>query len=513
MRLFKKLFVLLSLVIVLVVSACTSQKEINIEGSMTIAIYKTSITVNTTFVDSEGLLAEQLAKIHLTVADSEEKEVNRKNVTVNAETLVGNAVDVTGLEADTSYTVKLIASLDGDQKTLETKTVKTINNGESAEDPIVISTKADLEAMSKEPSAYYRLDADLDFEGEELSAIFTSSNPFKGHLDGNNHSISNFTLDADTTYSGVFGYIKGATISKLTIKDATFNAARGERYLAALAGKAENAEITDVTVDGISISYSGQTSKTAYIGGLLAWSENSKISNVVVKNMSITTPKARLKVYIGGFVGYNKNSAISNASVEGKMEITVGYSSHTNGLAYIGGFVGLNDSSKGITTAYANVNITVAEIDEYSGYKTHTAYIGGFVAGNSSTVCKLSDCAAIGDITVTLTRSYNVYAGGLYGRLIQGSTVENCVYKPVENGITLTLMADGAEDKALQKAFVGLVGGYQDQYTKLNNVFATLDKFACTPVASEANQITVNTGSVSTDLSKLSDTIKNVINK
>ena len=37
---------------------------------------------------------------------------------------------------------------------LETKTITTINNGESLEDPIVISTKAELEAMSKAPEAF-----------------------------------------------------------------------------------------------------------------------------------------------------------------------------------------------------------------------------------------------------------------------------------------------------------------------------------------------------------------------
>lgn len=514
MRIIKKLFALLSLVIVLVASACSSTKEINIEGSMSILIYKNSITIETKFEDSEdGLLANELAKIHVTVSDSEEKEVSRKIITVDTETLAGASVDVSNLEADSSYTVKLIASLDGNQKTLETKTITTINNGESLEDPIVISTKAELEAMSKEPEAFYRLDADLDFEGEELSAIFNSSNPFKGHLDGNNHTISNVLLDADTTYSGVFGYLKGAKISNLTIKGASFNASRGERYIAALAGKAEGAEINNVTIDGISVNYTGQTSKTAYIGGLISWVENSKISNTVVKNISITTPKARLKVFIGGFVGYNKNSVISNSSSVGTMKITVGYTSNSNGFAYVGGFVGLNDSSKGITTCYSNVNLTVGEVDEYSGNKTHSVYVGGFVGGNSSTVSKISDCLAYGDVTVTLVRSYNVYVGGLFGRLIQGSSIENCAYVPATNGVKLTLMADAVEGKAAQKAYVGLVGGYQDKYTKLTNVFATLDKFACTPVASESNQIIVNSSTISTDLSKLSESITNIIQK
>lgn len=519
MRLLKKIIAILSFIVVLFVVGCTNSKEINISGSMDIDVYKTSITIETTFVDSEdGLLAKEKAKINIIVLDNEQAEITRKNVTikVNGETgeITSTAVDVSSLEADTEYTVKLMASLDGSQKVLEAKTVKTINNGESIEDPIIIETKADFEAMSKEPSAFYKLNADLDYNGEELSAIFNASNKFTGHLDGNGHTISNFDLDVDTTYSGIFGYIKGATITNLKIKGATFDANRGERYIGALAGYAVNSTISNVTIEDIYVKYEGQTSKTFMVGGLVGYAEKTTIENVSVTGLEYNMGKARLKAYVGGLVGHNVNSSINNSSVVGVMNVTIGYTSNSNGLAFIGGFVGLNDSAKGVNSCYAKVNLNVNEIDEYSGNKTHKTFVGGFIGGNSTTVCKVNDCAAIGDITVSVKRSYTVYVGGFVGRFVAGSSAVNCVYKPVENGVTITLMGeDGTkeEDVTVQKAYVGLVVGYTDSQSKLNNVFAYADKFVCTPASATTNQIVVSDSLVSTDLSLLSDTIKNLI--
>ena len=515
MRLLKKMLAVLSFVLVAFIVGCSNNSNINVTGSMEITIFKTSITIDTTFVDCEdGLLASNKVKVNVKVYDNEEAEISKKNITVNSETLVGTAVDVTSLEADTEYTVKLIASLDGNQKVLETKTIKTINNGASLEDPIKIYTKSQFEAMNREPDAYYSLEADLDFEGEELSAIFNSSNKFTGYLEGNGHTISNFKLDADTTYSGVFGYIKGATITNLNLNNAVFNANRGERYIGALVGYAVNSTITNVHADVVSITYKGQTTKTFMIGGLVGWAEKSTVENCSVKNLTFAIDEAKLKGYIGGLVGQNTSSVVENSFVEGNIKAVVSYTSNSNGLAYIGGLIGLNDSAKGVNTCYAKTNITVTELNDYSGKTTHKTFVGGLIGGNATTVCKFNDCAAIGDITVTLEKSNTVYVGGLVGRFIQGSTASNSVYVPAENGITIKLMDENGsvvENVIQQKAYVGLVCGYSDAQSKLENVFAYENKFSYTPSVAENNQITVNEGAVSTDLTNLSDVIKNLI--
>ena len=48
-------------------------------------------------------------------------------------------------------------------------------------------------------------------------------------------------------------------------------------------------------------------------------------------------------------------------------------------------------------------------------------------------------------------------------------------------------------------------------FLRLNNVFVFADKFVCTPASATTNQIVVSDSLVSTDLSLLSDTIKNLI--
>ena len=137
----------------------------------------------------------------------------------------------------------------------------------------------------------------------------------------------------------------------------------------------------------------------------------------------------------------------------------------------------------------------------------------------------MNDCAAIGNITVSIKRSYNVYVGGFAGRLIAGSLAKNCVYVPGEavedesgvvtaDGVKITLMGESGtkeDNVTVQKAYVGLTVGYMDSQSKVDNVFAYADKFACDPQPAETNQIVINDSVVSTDLSKLPDAIKDLI--
>lgn len=507
-----KILTIFSLTLVMILVACGNSVTIDVKGKMEISIYKTSISVATTFQDSEdALLAAGRVKAYVVVVgtvDDEEKEINRKSVDVDTEKLTGTLLNFESLSVGETYTARLVASLDGHQQTLETKTFTTISNGESEDDPILVASLADLMAMSKDKEAYYKLDADIDCADQTMTSIFNSSNIFQGSLDGNGHSISNFSLESNN-YSGLFGSMKNATVKNLTLNNVTYSQSRGDTQLGALAGRAENCTLTNITIKGVNFTHSGTPSKTAHIGGFVGVLKNCKVENITVTEFDLKITRAQLYVYAGGLVGKNEGSSIANCSVEGALDAIVVYPSYENGFVYIGGFIGSNDSSKDIKDSYAIMDLKVTESSNSTGYKTHSSYIGGFIGGNEHAIAKISGCVAIGKMDITLALSYAVHVGGFAGKLVYGSIIKNCAYVPTEEGFAIDLMDPDDEGVIAQTSYVSLTCAYTDTKVNLTNVFATAQKFE---IKGEKNNATVSSAVISTDISSFIEVIQNKIN-
>ncbi|MBD5391018.1 hypothetical protein HDR67_03330 [bacterium] len=407
------------------------------------------------FVDTDEYdLYNGNVKSYVTLSSTGEgaKEITRKDVSITKPTqpeknLSSSKMDFTGLTADTKYSLKLVLSANGSQKTLATKEATTLNNGESENDPILIDNLDKLLGMNKTKDAYYKLTADIDCGGS-LASIFNSGNIFTGHFDGDNHKIYNFKMDSNQ-YTGLFGYVSGATIQNLVLEGVSYDSTRSNTYLGALAGHVKHSTISNITIKDVTISHSGQTTTFGYIGGCVGLAENSVITNCSVTDLSIVTPYARLKMYVGGFVGENKNSKISDCYVSGKIENTISYTSNKDGCLYVGGFSGINDSARGILNCYSLVDITVTEPETVTnvGKETFKLYVGGFNGGNNKDASKFENCASIGDITVQAKHAYFVYVGGFaaYTDDMNISKLDQCVYSPKEKGITATFVAPPAE--------------------------------------------------------------------
>ena len=71
-------------------------------------------------------------------------------------------------------------------------------------------------------SKYVRMTADLDFGGQSIPALGTAAAPFSGVLDGNGHSISNFTLSGADA-QGLVGYLKQGTVQFLKLENCTIS--------------------------------------------------------------------------------------------------------------------------------------------------------------------------------------------------------------------------------------------------------------------------------------------------
>lgn len=450
--------------------------------------------------------------------------------------LSGASVDFTSLTAGNKYTVKLIISSGGNQMTLDTKEVQTIENGESKEDPIIITNLEQLQGMNKSADSYYELGADIDLGGEQLPSIFSSSTFFTGHFDGKGHKISNFTLYANNSYIGLFSYMSGATIENLVIEGVTYDKERSDTYLGVLAGYAKHCNISNVTINNVSLKHGGTGSRTSYVGGLIGLAENCSIRDCEVNQMNLEIKKAQLKVYVGGLIGTNNESSVQQCVVlNSSITASIYYNSYDDGRIYLGGFVGVNDTlTNGIEDCYAETDLTIKENSNStssSGNKTYALYVGGFAGGNVSASAKFKNCATNGKIDVTAEYAYNVYIGGFIASLSTAnlSKLENCLYYPKETGITVVLMPPKAsqkdtsvdnpdvkpedENKIEQKAFISMTIGNKGKGNYVNVV-----AYGTGPVLAITNQhentiINVMDNEQSTDLTAFSDFIKNLLSE
>lgn len=525
----------LCLGVLLLLTGCSKNNLPNIDGSLKIVNGKTNLSVTANFTDSDdhALFNGNVSSYIVLNNTKEEKEITRKSVTIKKEsgeeptqTLTSNSLDFTGLTADTSYTLKLIISAKGKQRTISTSTVKTINNGASADDPIKIEDLDGLLNMNNGNDSYYILEKDIDLGGEKLTSIFNSSTYFKGVFNGNNHMISNFSLESNQ-YNGLFGYMSNAVVENLTLSNVSYDANRSDTYLGALSGYAKNCTIRNVTIDGLNFVHSGQTTRMNYVGGLIGKAENSTIENCTINGLKINISRAQLYVYTGGFIGENENTLITDCSVSGSIEATIAYTSNDNGCLFLGGFAGANCSNKGIKNCYSIVDIKVLEPTSVtsSGTKTHQVHVGGFAGSNFHDGAYYDNCAGVGQLDVTVAYSTYVCIGGFAGSTfaknkgeveVNTSRMINCIYVPTGKGLTVTLMTQGEAKEGetapftTQEAYVSLTVGRYGSKTE-----QSMDNVICY----SRNLVVTNTHDnyketpsvVSTIITAFSQTIQNVI--
>ena len=142
------------------------------------------------------------------------------------------------------------------------------------------------------------LKTDIDFneaEGVSLKAraaartivwtpIGTEAHPFNGKFYGEDHTISNFTIEvAADNVAGFFGKVNGATIQDLHFKNVSVTATGEGAYGAVVAGQTSGTvTITNVTVSGGTVEAKDENAK---VGGLVGKVESG---TVTAKDVEVT---------------------------------------------------------------------------------------------------------------------------------------------------------------------------------------------------------------------------------
>ena len=192
----------------------------------------------------------------------------------------------------------------------------------TANNPFIIKTPAELDAMRDNLSAYYKLGNDIDLTDYLASGagfakwgeagwepVGNSSGKFTGGLDGAGYKITDLWMDRTTGYDfGLFGYIEKAIIKNLGI---------------------------EIAAAGINC--------TGKVGGVAGWADYGKISNCYV------TGNISGKDNVGGVIGYGWGSV-------DKCILTSCYATGTiSGEKYVGGVVG--ELAGSMTYCYATGDV------------------------------------------------------------------------------------------------------------------------------------------------------------
>ena len=165
-------------------------------------------------------------------------------------------------------------NLGKNQDTSKTNAAYTANQTETVYN--VIENQAQLQAIPDNATGNYWLSEDINTSG-----TFTPISGFAGVFDGNFFNINGLTVSNSSTSAGLFSTIKGASsntsgraiVRNLGLKNVNIQAA-DNAYMGGLAGKAENANITDVFVSG------GTIKQGAYSGGILGSAKNVTMDSV-----------------------------------------------------------------------------------------------------------------------------------------------------------------------------------------------------------------------------------------
>lgn len=277
-------------------------------------------------------------------------------------------------------------------------------NGYGTKDqPYLISTPDEWKAFVtskntyKTNKVYYQLANDINLKGLHYEVGGSSErNPFKGVLDGNNHTISNFSIVAKSDWQniGMFGVNLG-TIQNLVIDNA--------KVINSGVHKAENkAEINagilvglnrgtldniQVRNSSVRISANLADKETALNIGALCGTSAGNITYSAVSNCNVygLTWKAKGSLNVGGMIGKLSVSTMSNCYVRNSAINGLQENKKDGGKHSIGGLIGLVTSKDDIVS---KVEYSVV----YGNKFNTTANSFGYMAGTSTDKKSFGSC-------------------------------------------------------------------------------------------------------------------------
>ena len=294
------------------------------------------------------------------------------------------------------------------------------------EDPYVILTRADLEAVDDNMSANYALGADISLSGADwipLGGIVAngwSAEEFTGSFDGRGHAISDMTIHADEAWSeggSLFGWVSGG-VKNVNICNANIylSGAFSMDGVGILCTRSGDARLENCYVSGtIHLDFSSDGYATA-VGGLVGytWGDGSfSRCGADLKIITTGTTASGGAANVGGFLGYNTGlTTTSVVDVITTLEAETDANGDVDVLWYAGGIVGLAQGNITISNCRATVNLR-GDVDG-AGYPSRFGGLVGELRLNANLGVQT---ASICDSDASGALSCQQAGGGIIGEI------------------------------------------------------------------------------------------------
>ena len=280
-------------------------------------------------------------------------------------------------QATMSFTVTpyLIVETAGASEAWDGSIADSYSGGSGTEDdPYQISSGRELARMASQVNhgnefqAHYRLTRDIDLNHAEWTPIGSKGTPFTGVFDGRGFSITGCRITQTYMAAGLFGWASDGS-------------------------KISNLTLTDVQIS------TGTTTEDAYYAGLVGYLGGT-VSDCNVYGSVLISDITAEESFVGAIAGFTELKAeIKNC----RSEASVGTNS-SRGSLNIGNLVGCN---MGTVSACFSTGSTNAE----QVYRGANAYVGGAIGYNMG----LAVMCASSDNTVSASGRGELWCGGFMG--------------------------------------------------------------------------------------------------
>ena len=359
--------------------------------------------------------------------------------------------------------------------------------------PFLLEKPEHLSQLSKNVSngtnyegKWFRMTEDFDMDGTSSRVITPigkdDTHAFKGHFDGNGHSISNVLLNCmSTQYCAMFGYVDGATIENLKVENVSyFTGSSTLTYSAILSAHAKGGTFSNITTDGNMTINDG-----VYCGALVGYVENGASIRQCVNLADIALNATNQNAALGGIVGYNKEGAtlfMTETVNEGTLALNVVSSDNSKSdESAVGGLLGMTSLAIQIEKSFSKGAISADIKHNHNGYFTITTGSSNYSTSRRSTT---------GRIGTTHVFYYNsiISAGGLVGKIIDGAAASAAMSMvQCSNSGDIVVTNTGTYTHVTTNAG-GLLGSSYAVSSAANNILSCYSKCNITVPSSTAVQ-------------------------
>ena len=291
--------------------------------------------------------------------------------------------------------------------------------------PYVIKTAYHLGnvkvVMDANPTAglYFLLDNDIDLQNAVWEQVNQANphTPYTIHFDGNNHTISNFSIAQNPMgLSSFFGEI-GGEVKDLAFSDATIETGGSNGSAGVLCGIANGLTVTNVDATNVDITITNNCGETTGVGGLIGYAVNSTISGCDLTGCDIDLNGTDTQ-NVGGLIGRLRAeaSSVTDCSVA-NATISACYCA--------GGLIGKVGCTTGPVDIKGNTTsgMTVSFRDSESGSKQGAGGLIGLIEATGDPAVAVNVGDASNPITVTnlAISQTQGYVGGVVGNIMDGN--------------------------------------------------------------------------------------------